>query len=97
MSTIVPKEGFILVLFLFLFLLDMIMEVSQLGQECKVEHSRESALCVLLNAEKKHGMWSFMNWILGRKGAISGEPERLSPMLAKLALTLSWELSELTN
>lgn len=49
--------------------------------------------------KRKQGMWGwgFMNWIMGRKEAINGEPERLTAVFAKLALTLSWELSVLTN
>lgn len=56
-------------------------------------------MCVIQcrKESKVRGGVEFMNWIMGRKEAINGESERLTAMFAKLALTLSWELSVLAN
>lgn len=54
-------------------------------------------MCVIQcrkESKVRGGGVGFMNWIMGRKETINGESERLT---AKLALTLSWELSVLTN
>lgn len=48
--------------------------------------------------KRKQGMWGGVYELdYGKEGAIDGEPEKPSIVFAKLGLTLSWELSVLTN